>query len=110
MKTPCVYILASKPNGILYVGVTSDLAGRVSLHVQELIEGFTKRYGVKTLVYYEMHTTMLQAIAREKQLKHWERAWKIRLIMSFNPQWVDLFDRNTGEVATGPADGDRQRS
>jgi putative endonuclease len=72
LKQPCVYILASKRNGILYIGVTSNLADRVSLRKQDLIEGFTKRYGVHLLVYYEMHQTMPDAILREKQLKEME--------------------------------------
>ena len=103
-KTPCVYILASRRNGTLYTGVTSDLHGRVSLHKQDLIEGFTKKYGVHTLVYYEMHETMEAAIRREKQIKEWKRAWKIRLIESMNPEWLDLFDERTGAILDGPAD------
>ncbi len=75
-KTPCVYIIASGRNGTNYIGVTSDLHGRISLHKQDLIEGFTKKYGVHTLVYYEMHLTMDDAIHREKQIKEWKRAWK----------------------------------
>jgi len=86
-KQPCVYILASKRNGILYVGVTSNLFERVNLHKQDLIEGFTKTYGVHMLVYYEMHQTMPDAIRREKQLKKWNRAWKVRLIEQMNPEW-----------------------
>ena len=104
MKNPCVYILASKRNGTLYIGVTSDLAQRVSLHKQDLIEGFTKRYGVHRVVYYEMHHTMPEAILREKRLKKWNRAWKIRLIESMNPEWVDLFDEFCGEIAKGGRD------
>ena len=104
MKTPFVYILASKRNGTLYTGVTSDLAQRVSLHKQGLVEGFTKKYGVHMLVYYEMHHLMPDAIGREKQIKEWKRLWKIQLIESMNPEWVDLFDERTGEVLDGPAD------
>lgn len=96
--------LASRRNGTLYTGVTSDLHGRVSLHKQDLIEGFTKKYGVHVLVYYEMHDTMEAAIRREKQIKEWKRAWKIRLIESMNPEWLDLFDERTGAVLDGPAD------
>ena len=96
-KQPCVYILASKRDGILYIGVTSNLANRVSLHKQDLIEGFTKRYGVHLLVYYEMHRTMPDAIRREKQLKKWNRAWKVRLIEQLNPEWRDLWTE-TGEI------------
>jgi putative endonuclease len=90
-KDPCVYILASGRNGTLYIGVTSDVVGRVSLHKQDLIDGFTKRYGVHRLVYLEFHETMEQAIAREKQLKRWRRAWKIELIERSNPEWKDLY-------------------
>ncbi len=110
MKVPCVYILASKRNGVLYIGVTSNLASRMSHHAQVLVEGFTKRHNVKHLVYYEIHETMLDAIAREKQLKHWNRAWKIRLIQTFNPEWRNLFHIETGEIEVGPADRDRERN
>jgi len=108
-KTPCVYILASRRNGTLYIGVTSDLPQRVTLHKQDLIEGFTKKYGVHRLVYYEMHPTMDAAILREKRLKEWRRLWKIRLIESMNPEWIDLFDERTGEILDGPADLSRTR-
>ena len=84
--------------------MTSDLAQRVSLHKQDLIEGFTRKYRVHRLVYYETHSTMDAAIRREKQLKEWRRLWKIRPIESMNPEWVDLFDERTGEVFDGPAD------
>ena len=107
-KEPCVYILASTRNGTLYVGVTSELDQRTSLHKQDLIEGFTKRYGVHRLVYYEMHNTMPEAILREQRLKKWNRAWKIRLIESMNPDWVDLFDEFWGEIQEGPADRARR--
>jgi len=96
-KNPCVYILASKRNGVLYVGVTSDIANRVNLHKQDLIEGFTKKYGVHLLVYYELFFMMPDAIRREKQLKKWRRAWKVRLIEQLNPEWRDLWTE-TGEV------------
>jgi putative endonuclease len=96
-KNPCVYILANKRDRVLYVGVTSDVADRVNLHKQDLIEGFTKRYGVHLLVYYGMHHTMPDAIRREKQLKKWNRAWKVRLIEQLNPEWRDLWTE-TGEV------------
>jgi putative endonuclease len=108
-RSPCVYILASRRNGTLYIGVTSDLFKRIGLHKQDLIEGFTKKYRVHRLVYYEMHPTMEAAIRREKQLKEWRRAWKIRLIESMNPQWIDLFAERTGEVLDGPADLSRRR-
>ena len=89
-KQPCVYILASKRDGVLYIGGTSDLCNRVSLHKQDLIEGFTKKYGVHILVYYETHRTMSAAIRREKQLKKWRRDWKVRLIEKENLEWRDL--------------------
>ena len=108
-KQPCVYFLASAPNGVLYVGVTSDLPGRVGAHKQDLREGFTKRYGVHRLVYYEMHETMDAAIRRETQIKKWKRAWKVRLIQEMNPEWRDLFDETWGAVEDGPADRERFR-
>ncbi len=89
-KQPCVYILTSKPRGTLYIGVTSDLAGRLWKHKNNILEGFTKRYAVHQLVYYEVHGDMSAAITREKQLKRWNRLWKIRLIEQFNPTWKDL--------------------
>ena len=89
-RQPAVYILASKRNGTLYVGVTSDLVKRVWQHRNDVFEGFTKRYGVHMLVYYEMHASMVVAIEREKQLKKWNRAWKLALIEERNPQWHDL--------------------
>ena len=107
MKNPCVYILASKRLGTLYIGVTSDLHQRVAEHVQGLIEGFTKRYAVKQLVYYETHETMDSAIRREKQLKEWRRIWKIRIIEERNPAWRDLFSADTGEIAFWPAYAER---
>ena len=76
-------------------------------HKQGLIEGFTKKYRVHTLVYYETHPTMEAAILREKQIKEWRRLWKIRLIESMNPEWIDLFDERTGEILDGPADVSR---
>ena len=95
-KQPAVYILANKRNGTLYIGVTSDLAGRVWQHKNDLIEGFTKKYGVHTLVYFEMHADMAEAIRREKQLKKWNRAWKIELIEKENPEWRDLWPELVG--------------
>ena len=92
MKQPCVYILASKRNGTLYIGTTSNLAQRVWQHKSNISEGFTRRYGVHTLVWYEFHATMPEAIAREKNLKDWNRAWKLRLIERSNPSWRDLFE------------------
>ena len=90
MKRPFVYILASKPNGTLYIGVTSDLVKRVWQHRNDLVEGFTKQYGVHDLVWYEQHETMESAILREKTIKEWRRNWKIRLITQSNPTWRDL--------------------
>jgi putative endonuclease len=85
-----VYILASKPWGTLYIGVTSDLQARVYQHKQGLFSGFTKKYDVKQLVYFEEHATAADAIPREKRLKKWPRAWKINLIRTDNPDWNDL--------------------
>ena len=90
-QSPAVYILASKRNGTLYIGVTSDLLGRVWQHRNGAIEGFSEKHNVHQLVYYEMHDEMIAAITREKQLKKWNRAWKLRLIEEFNPQWRDLY-------------------
>ena len=92
MWQPCVYLLASRRNGTLYLGVTSNLTQRVWQHNGDLAEGFTKRYGVHTLVWHEGHDTMKSAIAREKAIKGWKRAWKIRLIEESNPQWRDLYE------------------
>ena len=92
MKQPIVYILASKRNGTLYVGVTSDFVQRVWQHKNNLVEGFTKRYGVHSLVWYEECGAMDVAIAREKAIKEWKRAWKIELIEKVNPNWRDLYD------------------
>lgn len=92
MKQPCVYLLASKRSGTLYVGVTSDLIQRVWQHKNDAVDGFTKRYGVHTLVWYEVHETMQTAIVREKAIKEWKRAWKIELIQKMNPEWRDLYE------------------
>ena len=89
--TPCVYILSSKRNGTLYIGVTSNLLQRVWQHKNDFVEGFTKRYGVHTLVWYETHSTMDSAITREEALKKWKRSWKIELIEKDNPTWRDLY-------------------
>ena len=87
---PCVYILASKQNGTLYTGVTSDLPGRIYRHRTGMIAGFTREYGVRRLVWFEQHATMQQAILREKRIKKWNRAWKLELIEATNPEWSDL--------------------
>jgi putative endonuclease len=92
MKQPAVYILASRRNGTLYVGVTSDLVQRIWQHKNDLAEGFTRQYGVHTLVWFEPHETMMSAIAREKAIKEWRRAWKLSLIEALNPQWRELYD------------------
>ena len=89
-RTPCVYILASQRNGTLYIGVTSDLIARIHQHRNETLGGFSKTYGVKRLVWFEVHEEMEPAIIREKQLKKWNRAWKLRLIEGANPGWSDL--------------------
>ena len=88
-----VYIMASKPNGVLYTGVTSDLARRVYEHREGLIKGFTRRYSCKSLVYSEFHEDIRLAIQRESTIKHWPRAWKIRLFVGSNPEWLDLYDQ-----------------
>ena len=87
-----VYILASKPNGTLYIGVSNDLMRRVYEHREGVVDGFTARHDIKRLVYYEEHAHARQAIQREKNMKHWSRAWKIDLIERENPQWVDLWE------------------
>ena len=92
-KQPCVYILASKRNGTLYVGVTSGLVKRVYEHRHDLADGFTKKYKVHCLVYFELHQDMNAAITREKQIKKWSRSWKIELIGKNNPTWKDLYER-----------------
>ena len=91
-RQPAVYILASKRNGTLYIGVTSDLVKRVWEHKNDVAGGFTKRYRVHQLVWYELHENMESAILREKRLKDWKRSWKLNLIESMNPDWHDLYD------------------
>ncbi len=86
-----VYMLANRPNGTLYVGVTNDLRRRVYEHRISLADGFTKRYAICMLVYFERHETALAAIQREKNIKHWPRRWKVQLIIGFNPEWRDLY-------------------
>jgi len=94
-KEPAVYILANKKRGTLYIGVTSNLIQRVYQHRTGVIDGFTKTYSVHSLVYFEMHGSMETAIAREKQLKGWKRIWKLELIESANPDWLDLYNSIT---------------
>lgn len=111
---PCAYILTNKRNGTLYTGVTSDLIKRIHQHRTGALEGFAKAHGTKLLVWFEQHSTMEAAITREKRIKKWNRAWKLRLIEESNPQWRDLaldlgfeaFDshsREGGESQTGEA-------
>ncbi len=95
-KAFCVYMLASGRNGTLYVGVTSDLAKRVWEHKEGLVDGFTKEYDVKRLVWFEQHETAEGAITREKQIKKWNRAWKIRMVEKMNPYWHDLYPSIVG--------------
>lgn len=90
-KQAGVYILASKRNGTLYIGVTSDLVKRIWEHKNNMIEGFTKQYNVHRLVWYELHENMEAAITREKRLKNWRRKWKLELIENSNPKWLDLY-------------------
>ena len=96
MKEFYVYIMASRKRGTLYIGVTNNLAGRVRRHKSSLASRFTKRYGVKNLVYYEEHDNIQQAMNREKQMKQWNRQWKMRLIEKFNPNWEDLYSDMVG--------------
>ncbi len=90
-RIPCAYILASRRNGTLYAGVTSDLPGRIWQHKNDQADGFTKRFQVHTLVWYEVHECMESAILREKAIKEWKRRWKIELIEAKNPYWRDLY-------------------
>ena len=89
---PAVYIVCDRRHGTLYTGVTSDLARRIWAHRTGIAEGFTKRYGLKLLVWYEPHATMEGAILREKRIKAWKRGWKIKLIERMNPTWRDLYE------------------
>jgi putative endonuclease len=110
-RVPCVYILASSFHGTLYTGVTSNLLGRVWQHRGEATKGFTERYGVKRLVWFEIHETMESAIRREKSIKRWQRQWKIDLVEAQNPTWCDLaedfgFDsliKGKVDAGSGPA-------
>ena len=91
-----VYIMASRRNGTIYIGVTSDLAGRAYQHRNGLVDGFTKKYGCKLLVWYEVHESLDSARLRELQMKKWNRQWKLREIEGMNPEWNDLFDTLIG--------------
>ncbi len=95
-KASAVYILASARNGTLYVGVTSNLVQRIWQHRNDSVDGFSKEYRTHRLVYFEQHATMADAILREKQIKKWNRAWKLRLIEEANPYWHDLYAEITG--------------
>jgi putative endonuclease len=90
-RNPCVYILSNTRNGTLYTGVTSNLPKRIWEHKNKITGGFTARYGIDRLVWYEMHESMESAITREKAIKRWNRAWKIRMIEEMNPQWQDMY-------------------
>ena len=90
-RQPCVYIIASKKNGTLYTGVTSNLVRRVWEHKQHMLKGFTSKYNVSALVWYEVHEIMESAISREKVIKNWKREWKIKTIENMNPQWKELY-------------------
>ncbi len=92
MRAGFVYLMANRPDGTIYVGVTADLARRAWEHREGAVDGFTKRYGIKHLVWFEAHDDIRAAIQREKTMKHWPRAWKVRLIVAANPEWRDLFD------------------
>ncbi len=91
MKQPAVYLLASQRNGTLYTGVTSNLPQRIWQHRNDVTEGFTREHQVHLLIFYELHATMEHAIAREKRIKNWNRAWKLKLIEDQNPNWTDLY-------------------
>lgn len=97
MKHPCVYLLASRKNGTLYIGVTSDPVKRVWEHKHDFVAGFTREHAVHDLVNFEVCDSMEGAILREKQLKKWNRLWKIRLIEENNPEWLDLYPQLIGE-------------
>ena len=93
-----MYIMSNRPKGTLYTGVTNDLTRRGFEHRKGMIGGFTKRYGLTRLVYFERHETIAAAIQREHNIKHWPRRWKVRLVLDANPEWRDLFDEITGFV------------
>ena len=90
-RIPCVYILASQPRGTLYICVTSNLPARIWQHKNDQVEGFTRKYRIHTLVWYEVHGDMESAILREKALKAWRRRWKLELVETANPGWRDLY-------------------
>ena len=92
MRKGYVYILTNQPNGILYIGVTSDLVRRIYEHKQKILPGFTQQYGLDRLVYVEVYDSIIEAIHREKCMKNWKRAWKVRRILETNPDWRDLYE------------------
>ena len=91
-KQPCVYLLTNKRNGTLYTGVTSNLPRRIWEHKNKFVDGFTQKYGTGKLVWYELHETMESAIQREKNIKNWNRSWKLKTIEEMNPDWKDLYE------------------
>ena len=93
MESAWVYMVTNCPNGTLYVGVTTNLARRAWQHREGTIPGFTATYGLQRLVWFEQHVNVMGAIQRERNMKHWRRAWKVRLILELNPGWVDLYDQ-----------------
>jgi putative endonuclease len=95
-KQFCVYIVTNRPRGTLYIGVTSNVVQRIAQHREKVVEGFTAKYGLDRVVWYEMHDEAESAILREKQLKKWNRLWKIELIEKMNPEWRDLFQDIVG--------------
>ncbi len=101
-KSFAVYIMTNRPKGVFYTGVTSDLAGRVSTHREGVIDGFTKKYNCKRLVWFESHDDAGWAILREKRIKRWRRDWKIEMIEEMNPRWEDLWNRVNGSVEGPP--------
>ncbi len=92
MRSGCVYAITKRPNGTLYTGVTSDLSLRIWQHRCKLIDGFSKRYALDRLVWYESFPDIRDAIQRERNMKHWSRAWKVHLILDLNPNWSDLYE------------------
>ncbi len=92
MREAYVYIITNRPNGTLYIGVTNNLIRRVWEHREGVTDGFTKRYNLKKLIYFEQHQTISLAIQREQTMKHWPRAWKVRIILDMNPEWRDLYE------------------
>mgnify|MGYP006343951337 CR=1 FL=1 len=104
-RQPGVYLLARGRNGTLYIGVTSNLVGRTWQHREHVVDGFTKKYRVTRLVWYELHGTMEEAILREKRIKKWNRAWKIRLIDEKNPSWRDLWPDVIGQIPNSNVHG-----